>query len=100
MPEAEDVIVDAARHAAGLIQRLWQRTRGRACPPDATPAFRRLELVLSGVFSGRFELRLAQAPLPRTLANRWFHRNQGLCSRQPLPATDGHTLWLPLLRFE
>ena len=98
MAEAEDVIVDAARHATVYARSLWRRHR------PAPQGFReleladvaqRIELLLSAVFGAGFALRVAQPPAPRTLLETLFTRKRGPVANQALPATDGVSLWLP-----
>ena len=96
MAEAEDVITDAARHATEFARDLWRRQR----PPrerahvrvaDVAP---RLDILLTALFARGWTLRSAPIPPPRTLLHRLFRRSIPHRS-QPVPATDGSTLWLP-----
>jgi nitric oxide reductase NorD protein len=98
MAEAEDVIVDAARHATSYAQALWRRHR----PSEAGPATVRLadvapriELLLRSLFGTGYRIRIAQPPAPATfLARALVHRD---LPRQTgaVPSTDGACVWLP-----
>lgn len=99
MAEAEDVIVDAARHATVFVRSLWQRRSRQSAPAigvltlDAVAA--RLDLLVSAALGTRLLLRPAQAPARRTLLRALFARRSGPSMQEPVPATDGATLWLP-----
>lgn len=99
MPEAEDVLTDAARHATEFAQELWRRRRRGRDPASARPALedvaRRLDLLLAAVFQRSFRLRVAQAPVPATWLARWMQRSPLPRQRDALPATDGDSIWLP-----
>lgn len=97
MAEAEDVLVDAARHGTVFIRDLWQRHRGqepdhRLTLADLAP---RLDLLLSAVYGTHFALRVALAPALPTLLDRLFRRNRFPRHLAPIPATDGASIWLP-----
>jgi nitric oxide reductase NorD protein len=97
MPEAEDVIVDAARHATVFARALWRRHR----PPDAREALAlsdvasRLDLLISAMFGVSLRLRVAQPPAPATLLGKLFNRHLAPAVRRAVPATDGVSIWLP-----
>ncbi|NVD98010.1 nitric oxide reductase activation protein NorD [Massilia sp. BJB1822] len=97
MAEAEDVITDAAMHAASYMQAHWRRHRAHAEAPLLTLAdvSRRLELLCHSLFGAVFVFRPAQAPLPATVLSRLFQRPQLPSRRAALPATDGSNIWLP-----
>jgi nitric oxide reductase NorD protein len=97
MPEAEDLITDAARHATVFVQELWKRHR----PPtrqliDVPSLLHRIDLLLASSFATRFRLRIAQPPAPIPLARRVFSRDERPFVREALPATDGQSIWLPV----
>ncbi|QGZ38480.1 nitric oxide reductase NorD protein [Pseudoduganella flava] len=98
MPEAEDVIADAARHTAVYIHALWRRHRpphpraGMLRLPDAA---RRLHLLAAAVFGRDFRLRASSPPAPPTWLARLVHRGQAPASPLALPATDDADIWLP-----
>jgi nitric oxide reductase NorD protein len=98
MPEAEDVITDAARHATVFVQDLWRRQRGgRREDLDEGPAIvQRLDLLLTGTFAQSFNVRPSQPPAPVTLVRRLFARAVPPVSGAAIPATDGISIWLPL----
>lgn|SRR5690554_3602039 len=99
MAEAEDVVNDAARHAAIYIRRLWLRHRGpRAGPrPLSLPEVRqRIDLLIHAVHGISPPIRVAQVPARPTLLARLFRRHDVRQSGQAVPATDGHSLWLPM----
>ena len=99
MAEAEDVITDLARHATVFTQALWQRHRAGAPTlpvtrlADMAP---RLSLLMEAVFGTTWHLRAAQLPPRATLLARTFQRGAFPRARAALPATDGHSIWLPL----
>ncbi len=98
MAEAEDVIVDAARHATIYARALWRRCR--PLPPRAQPlaladVAARLDLLLIAYAGRSLRLRVAQPPArPSFLRLLWRHRH-GSLHRVALPATDGVSVWLP-----
>jgi nitric oxide reductase NorD protein len=94
MAEAEDVIVDAAKHVGGFLQQQWRR-RSPAQPQPAALAdhLPRLELLLAAAFGRELKIRPAQPPAPRTLLRRIFERNPP--PEKAIPATDGQSIWLP-----
>lgn len=95
MAEAEDVIVDAARHATAFLQEQW-RKRAPAKPAPAALAehAQRLELLVAAAFERPFRIRPSQPPAPPTLLRRIFQSKEKHV-REALPATDGESIWLP-----
>ena len=98
MPEAEDVIVDAARHASTYAIGLWRRNRAQG--PEApsivlTDVRQRLELYVAAVLDAHIAIRTACAPAPRTLLSRLLERGKREHSRTVVPATDGVAIYLP-----
>ena len=98
MAEAEDVIVDAARHATSYAMDLWRRNR----PPEPGPSRTalvdvraRLELLLEGALGRAFPIRPAYPPRPATLLERLMGREPLPLRRTALPATDGASVYLP-----
>jgi nitric oxide reductase NorD protein len=97
MPEAEDVITDAARHATVFVQELWRRHRPRADDTVDVPAIlHRLDLLIVGACGLSFKLRLSQPPAPIPLVRKVFSREELPAAREPLAATDGESIWLPV----
>ncbi len=98
MAEAEDVIVDAARHATIYARALWLRHRPSVhhAPPlalaDMAP---RLDLLISALCGRSFVLRTAQTPAPPTFLTLLLRHRRGPVHRAALPATDGWSIWLP-----
>jgi hypothetical protein len=97
MPEAEDVILDAAERACAAARQLWRR-RGDA-PGRPEPAFdaqcRRLSLLLAACFGVDPELRaVGRAPSAGWLARRLRGRRPG-DGPVAWPITDGARIWLP-----
>lgn len=98
MAEAEEVITDAARHATVFARDLWRRHRPPSNEPstvtlaDVSP---RIDLLVTAVFGVGFPIRPAQMPPRATLPDRLFRRGLFPIRREPIPATDGATLWLP-----
>lgn len=98
MAEAEDVLQDAARHATIFVRDLWLRHRPPASGVEGVTLrdlSRRLDLLAQAVFGRAFALRQADPPAPPTLLDKLFRRGEGIRVQQALPATDGHTIWLP-----
>jgi len=96
MAEAEDVIVDVARHATSFVQGLWQRHRAqRDMQIDLPALLQRLDLLVTAAMGVDLRLQLAQPPLPAPLIRRFFRPYERPAARQALPATDGYSIWLP-----
>ncbi|MBJ6983379.1 hypothetical protein [Luteimonas sp. MC1750] len=97
MAEAEDVVVDVARHATVFIRDTWRRHYARE--PDAPVALaslvRRLDLLVSAAFGTSLPIRVALPPARPTVLHRLFHHRAHPRHRQAVPATSGDTLWLP-----
>lgn len=97
MAEAEDVIVDVARHATNYAHGLWQRNaaRGRAPVLSLAELAPRLALLVTAVTGRTLPLRVSQPPPAATLLTRLFRRAEGPRWTSALPATDGVNIWLP-----
>lgn len=98
MPEPEDLITDAARHATVYARDLWRRRRaGRdtARAIELADVASRVDLLVCAVFGRSFPLRIAQAKAPTTLLARVFRRVQLPRRLRPVPATDDVSIWLP-----
>jgi nitric oxide reductase NorD protein len=97
MAEPEEVIIDAARHAASAIGRLWQRCSPHDAGYDALVDYKqRLEFLVAAVYGVPFKIRNAQSPAPPSALSRLFGRR----ARRPretrsLPANDGIQIFLP-----
>lgn len=98
MPEAEELFIDAARHATVTAQALWRRWQGDA--NDASPCWRlddcrqRLVLLIEAVLGRQFPVRVAQPPAPLFWAVRLLRR-AAAPSTVALPANDGCAIYLP-----
>ena len=97
MAEAEDVVVDAARHATVFIRDTWRRHYARApdAPVPLASLARRLDLLLSAACGTSLTIRIALPPARPTVLHRLFHPRAYPRHRQALPATNGDSLWLP-----
>src|SRR5690606_9139045 len=98
MAEAEDVITDAARHATIYARDLWRRNRPQSDTPrlvNLTDLANRLDLLVAAALGVSHPLRSAQPPAIPTFLTRLFRRQDAPPNRLPLPATDGHSIWLP-----
>jgi nitric oxide reductase NorD protein len=97
VPQAEQVLTDAARQAGGLVQELWRRRpRGKRDLPDM---LRQLEAVISSAFGMTLELHLTRPPgAAKSRSRRLFASEDVLVTTQHgvIPATDGRSLWLPV----
>ena len=93
MAEAEDVVVDAARHATAFLQAQWRKRSPEARCTALADHLQRLELLVGAAFGAALKIRPAQPPAPRTFLRRIFERNPG--HKEALPATDGESIWLP-----
>ncbi len=97
MAEAEDVLVDVARHATAFAQRLWLR-HSAASRPDAISLIgvaERLNLLIAAVFGVTMPLKVAQLPPPITFLTRMFRRETLPKNLDSIPATDDAAIWLP-----
>lgn len=98
MAEAEDVIVDVARHATSFAHALWRRHHPKHA---ATATVRladvaaRLDLLIRSVFGTGYPIRIARPPAPATFLSRAFQRRAQPRRTRAVPATDGISLWLP-----
>lgn len=98
MAEAEDVIVDAARHATIYARALWRRYRPvpTQTPPlalaDVAP---RLDLLIAALCGHGLRLRVAQPPTPPSFLALALRHRHGPVHRCALPATDDQAIWLP-----
>jgi nitric oxide reductase NorD protein len=99
MAEAEDVLVDAARHATLFARQLWARHRPERQPDALTLASvsERLAMLVQAAFGMSVSLRVAQQPAPLTLLARVFRRRHLPRHAIAVPATDGAAIWLPRL---
>lgn len=97
MAEAEDLVVDAARHATIFIRDAWRRHY--ASEPQAPVALaslaRRLDLLLSAACGTSLPLRVALPPARPTALHRLFTPRAYPRHRQAVPATSGDAIWLP-----
>ena len=97
MPEAEDVITDAARHATVFAQELWRRHRpGTGDTVDVPVILHRLDLLIVGSYGRSFRLRLSQPPATIPFVRKVFSRAELPAAREPVAATDGESIWLPV----
>ena len=97
MAEAEDVIVDAARHATAYAQDLLRRRRMDTAPVVSTllDAAQRLDLLLLALHGRHWPLRVAQPPAPVTALKRIFRCDARPWRQKAVPSTDGAAIWLP-----
>jgi len=102
MAEAEDVLVDAARHATSFAQDFWRRHGGATAESGQASgdalALHRLDLLLTAAFGPGLQLRFAQPPLASGWMRRWMAGPGLPQQRAALPATDGSTVWIARAR--
>ncbi len=96
MAEAEDLVIDAARHATAYTRALLARRRPAA---PAVPALLelapRLDLLLAALHGRHWPLRVAQPPARVTILARLFMRRSRPWREAAVPASDGRVIWLP-----
>lgn len=98
MPEAEDLLVDAARHATVAIRGLWKRHRPSPVEPTVLLADLRpcLELLVEAVLGFHLPIRVAQSSAPVPLLRRLLARDRiSAAATGPLPGNDGISIYLP-----
>lgn len=98
MPEAEEVLSDAARHATVFVRDLWQRHHRRPAGPPTIALMdvaSRIDLLITSVFGGSMPVRVAQPPAPPTLLGTLFAYRRLPRFARSVPGTDGASLWLP-----
>ncbi len=97
MAEAEDVVVDAARHTTVFMRELWRRHYPQQidAPLGLASIAQRLDLLLTAACQVNLPLRVALPPARPTLLHRLVRRHTYPCHRQALPATNGAAIWLP-----
>ncbi|HJV76693.1 MAG TPA: hypothetical protein VJ654_20945 [Noviherbaspirillum sp.] len=102
MPEAEEVLMDAARHATVAAQQVWQRWRKDRAGPNAPQRWlladcrSRLELLVEAVLGMRLPVRVAQPAAPVSWLGRMLrHGNATPAASLALPANDGSAIYLP-----
>ncbi|MDF2466886.1 MAG: hypothetical protein K0Q43_5121 [Ramlibacter sp.] len=97
MAEAEDVLVDAARHATVFARRLWAQRHPQRRPEHlALPSIaERLAILIQAVLRIHPSIRVSQEPAAHTLLTRVFRRETLPRHSTAIPATDGVAIWLP-----
>jgi len=99
VPEADDVITDAAQHATTYARRLWQSYR-KSDSDQSGLALRdvapRLDLFVTAVFGVSFPIRTAQTPRqPYKLNEHKEGPHPGPHPPDAIPATNDRFVWLP-----
>jgi nitric oxide reductase NorD protein len=99
MAEAEDVIVDAARHVATRVLSLWQRHAADDAGPTTAATLAglepRLALLIEAWTGERIAIHAASPPAPATLLQRLLGRDDRPRPRCGVPGTDGTAVFLP-----
>ena len=97
MAEAEDVLIDAARHATVFARSLWKRHRPVAQPEvlGLSSVAERLAVLIRGAFGFRVPIRVAQEPARPTWLSQVFRKQDYPRHAFAIPATDGTAIWLP-----
>lgn len=98
MAEAEDVLVDVARHATVYTRNLWRRYRPAAELPKTimlADVASRLDLFITSVFGHSYPLKISQLPARPTLLACMVGKVRKPYQQQALPATNDRNIWLP-----
>jgi nitric oxide reductase NorD protein len=97
MAEAEDVLVDVARHATVFARRLWAQRRPQRQPDvlELASVAERLAVLIQAVLRIRPPFRVAQEPAPPTFLTCVFRSETLPLHSAAIPATDGFSIWLP-----
>ncbi|GAB3554293.1 VWA domain-containing protein [Noviherbaspirillum agri] len=99
MPEAEELITDAARHATVAAQSLWRRWRGEReqAPCWLLADYRaRLEYLIEAVLGRQMPVRVAQPAAHVPWLARLVRRTAAVpAATLALPANDGVAIYLP-----
>jgi nitric oxide reductase NorD protein len=97
MAEAEDLLVDAARHATVFARRLWARHHPERRPDflELASVAERLAILIQALLRIHPPFRVAQEPAPHTLLTRVFRSETLPRHSAAIPATDGFAIWLP-----
>lgn len=97
MPEAEELLVDAARHATAALAAAWRRHR----PPapgnelELREAKPRVELLVHAVLGRPWPIRVAQGSAPVSILRRLLRRDTPPVGTAALPGNDGTAIYLP-----
>jgi nitric oxide reductase NorD protein len=99
MPEAEDVLVGAARHATSFAIDLWRRNRVPDAAPQGAMRLRdvreRLEILVEALCGSMPRIRPASAPPPAPLLKRLWRSETQRTHAIAVAGTDGAALYLP-----
>jgi nitric oxide reductase NorD protein len=99
VPEAEDVLLEAAERASSAVRNAWERHRGaprRGEQPTAGAAQRRLVAWQSAWLGRSWPVIASDArPLPGLLARRFRSVAPWAARDAAAPFTDGRRVWLP-----
>lgn len=97
MAEAEDVLVDAARHATVFARRLWAQRHPARRPEYLAlhDVAERLAILIQAVLRIHPPIRVSQDPAAHTLLTRVFRSETLPRHATAIPATDGVAIWLP-----
>lgn len=97
MPEAEELLIDAARHTIEGVRAFWTRHRA----PQPAQALlddhrHRLALLVEAVLGSALPVRAAQAEAPASRLQRFLRGGPApAAGHRALPATDGQAIHLP-----
>lgn len=96
MPEAEDVLIDAALHATRAVRAVWTRNAASAHASDEREGERRLTLWLTACFGRSWPLIAVDAPRAPSWVGRLL-RSPAPWQREPraVASTDGARILLP-----
>lgn len=101
MPEPEELLIDAARHATVALRGVWRRHAPHAAAAAEVrlaDVRQQLQLLVEAVLGRAWPIHAAQPPAPLPLARRlWSRVAPPPAAGEMLPGNDGTAIYLPPL---